>query len=162
MFIKHLYLDLDGVFADFNSGVKAICGLEPHQLPKNRMWSVVHSNKRFFATLEFMPGAERLWAGVVELGVPFTFLTGAPSSQTFRDQKHEWVGAKFGLEHRVIVLPRRQKVDHSAPGHVLLDDTLELIEAWETKGGIGIHHKGDVEESLAALKEAHAVGYIVK
>lgn len=160
MFIKHLYLDLDGVFADFHRGVRDICGKEVHELSKNRMWSIVHSNKRFFATLKFMEGAEELWAGCARYDK--TFLTGAPSSQAFRDQKKEWVAEKFGPQYPVIVLPRKQKQDYSGPGMVLLDDTLELINAWELKGGIGIHYKGNVKQALAQLKEADEVGYVMK
>ena len=32
-----LFLDLDGVFADFNKRVKQLTGVEPYQLPKNRV-----------------------------------------------------------------------------------------------------------------------------
>lgn len=157
MFIKKLYLDLDGVFADFTKRVTEIAGRPPHELHKGRMWAAVHSDKRFFANLDFMPGALVLWEGVKHLNP--SFLTGAPSSQAFRDQKKEWVAAKFGDHHEVIVLPRREKKLYSGIGHVLIDDTGDLIDEWRSKGGIGIHYDGDPEKALVELDRAHRIGY---
>lgn len=158
MFLKALFLDLDGVFADFERRVFEMSGQHPWQLGTGRMWSIVHSDKRFFATLDFTPGALELWEGVKHYQP--IFLTGAPSSQAFRDQKKEWVHAKFGAGHPVIVLPRKEKKFHSKPGHVLIDDNHELIEAWKEKGGIGLLYKGDPKKTLRDLETAKTVGYI--
>lgn len=157
MHIKALYLDLDGVFADFDARVVELTGSHPRDLHKSRLWGKIHSDPRFFANLAFTPGALVLWEGVKHFKPKF--LTGAPSSQAFRDQKKEWVADKFGPHHEVIVLPRRDKQLYSGIGHVLIDDNEELIDAWRAKGGIGLLYTGDPHHTVAKLHEAHNVGY---
>ena len=36
-----LFLDLDGVLADFDRGVEAVTGKRPDQLPVRRMWQAL-------------------------------------------------------------------------------------------------------------------------
>lgn len=146
-----VFLDLDGVFADFDAGVRAITGKSPGELDKRRMWAAVHSKKDFFLSLEMLAGADALWAYFKQY-TP-TFLTGAPSSHAFREQKAQWVAAKFGPEWVTIVLPRRDKQLHSGPNKVLVDDNVEMIEQWVAKGGFGFLYKGDPHEVIAAVEE---------
>lgn len=145
-----LHLDLDGVFANFELGVKKITGKEPWQLTTSKMWAAIHSNKHFFAELEFMPDAEELWDTVKHLNL--CFLTGAPSSAAFREQKREWVARKFGEQYVTIVLPKKEKRLYAATGKVLLDDTHSNIEGWIEAGGHGIHHSS-VRKSIEELNK---------
>lgn len=154
--ITQLYLDLDGVFADFDQRVIELVGKHPRELPKKELWKVVYRDKHFFANLDMMPGAMDLW----EAAKPFKpiFLTGAPSSDVFRAQKPVWVAEKFGPEWETIVLPRRDKQLYSKPGHVLIDDSEQNIEQWVSKGGIGILHT-TAEKTITMLKQVHTEGY---
>eukprot|EP00522_Entomoneis_paludosa_P010526 CAMPEP_0172449368 /NCGR_PEP_ID=MMETSP1065-20121228/8102_1 /TAXON_ID=265537 /ORGANISM="Amphiprora paludosa, Strain CCMP125" /LENGTH=409 /DNA_ID=CAMNT_0013201033 /DNA_START=59 /DNA_END=1288 /DNA_ORIENTATION=+ len=54
---------------------------------------------------------------------------------------------------RVITCWSNNKHYESGPGAVLIDDRIELGRAWEAKGGIFIHHKGDAEDTIAQLEE---------
>ena len=45
--MRQLFLDLDGVFADFNKGVKAITGKEPSSLPSWKLWSSINKKEDF-------------------------------------------------------------------------------------------------------------------
>lgn len=143
--ILEVQLDLDGLFADFEGGVKAITGKTPKQLgDKRRMWSAVHSNKLFFLELEVLEGSMDLWAAVKSI-LPddkIKFLTGAPSSAVFREQKKQWVAKVFGPQYEVNVVPRRDKQLWSGPYKVLIDDTDGNIHDWVAKGGHGILHEG--------------------
>jgi hypothetical protein len=51
-----VFLDLDGVFADFDARVKPLTGKHPGQLDRARLWKMVNANKRFFAELELIEG----------------------------------------------------------------------------------------------------------
>lgn len=146
-----VYLDLDGVFADFGKRVKHLTGKYPHQLDKNRLWRMINSDERFFAELELIEGCIALWEATKDLEP--IFLTGAPSSPVFEQQKREWVARVFGPEFTVHVVPRRLKQEYSGPGKVLIDDMEENIEQWNARGGHGILHSGDHESTVAALKE---------
>lgn len=146
---KALFLDLDGVFFDFDGGVRRITGKSPHQLHKGSMWAAIHSDKMFFRNLELLPHAKDLWA-YTKTKSP-TFLTGAPSSHAFREQKKESVAFHFGPEWTTIVLPKKDKQLYSGEGMILLDDSIDNIDQWNTKGGRGVLFT-EFDKALAELK----------
>jgi 5'(3')-deoxyribonucleotidase len=145
-----VFLDLDGVFADFDARVKHLTGKHPSQLDRNRLWKMVNSDKRFFAELELIEGCMVLWEATRDLEP--IFLTGAPSSKTFQEQKREWVARIFGPEFIVHVVPKKLKQEFSGPHKVLIDDTPENIEQWIARGGHGILHTGNHESTVQALR----------
>ena len=146
-----VYLDLDGVFADFDKRVKHLTGKHPNQLDRGRLWKMVNSDKRFFAELELIEGCMVLWEATKDLEP--IFLTGAPSSKVFQEQKREWVARIFGPEFVVHVVPKKLKQDFSGPHKVLIDDSPENIEQWNARGGHGILHQGDHASTVRALQE---------
>jgi hypothetical protein len=150
-----VFLDLDGVFADFDARVKRLCGKHPNQLDRPRLWKIINSDARFFAELELIEGCLLLWEATKDLEP--IFLTGAPSSKIFQQQKREWVSRIFGPEFMVHVVPKRRKREFSGPHKVLIDDTPENIEQWIEAGGIGILHKGDHESTVHALQQLLAL-----
>lgn len=146
-----VYLDLDGVFADFDKRVKHLTGKHPHQLDKKRLWRIINADERFFAELELIEGCMALWEATRDMEP--IFLTGSPSSSVFEQQKKEWVARIFGPEFTVHVVPRRLKQEYSGPGKILIDDMQENIDQWNARGGHGILHTGDHESTINALKE---------
>lgn len=146
-----VFLDLDGVFADFDRRVKHLTGKHPSQLDRAHLWKMVNADKRFFAELELIEGCMLLWEATKDLEP--IFLTGAPSSKVFQQQKREWVSRIFGLELIVHVVPKRLKQDFSGPHKVLIDDTPENIEQWIARGGHGILHTGDHASTVRALQQ---------
>ncbi|WP_194725522.1 5' nucleotidase, NT5C type [Noviherbaspirillum malthae] len=146
-----VFLDLDGVFADFDARVKHLTSKHPSQLDRSRLWKMINSDKRFFAKLELIEGCMALWEATRDLEP--VFLTGAPSNKTFQQQKKEWVARIFGPEFTVHVVPKKLKQDYSGPHKVLIDDTPENIEQWIARGGHGILHKGDHASTIKALQE---------
>jgi len=146
-----VYLDLDGVFADFAKRVKHLTGKQPEQLEKNRRWRIIQSDKRFFAELELIEGCMALWEATKDLEP--IFLTGSPTNPVFHEQKREWVARIFGPEFTVHVVPRKLKQEYSGPGKILIDDMQENIDQWNARGGHGILHTGNHASTIAALNE---------
>ena len=144
-----LFLDLDGVFSDFNRRVYDLSGKQPFELG-NKLWKIIMADKQFFASLELMKDAEYLWEYVKQYDP--TFLTGAPPGERSRTQKREWVAKKFGDQYTTIVLPKKDKQLHSGPHKVLVDDTQINIDQWIDKGGHGVFHR-DVWETIDRLEE---------
>lgn len=145
------FLDLDGVFADFDAMIKKITGFHPRELPKKELWKTVYRKPDFFESLEFTPGAEILWTYFKELSP--IFLTGAPSGKAMQEQKVKWVAEKFGPEWTTIVLPRRDKQLHSGPFKLLVDDNETNVAEWVSKGGYGFLYKGDPHATIAEVEE---------
>ena len=144
-----LFLDLDGVLADFDRGVQQVTGKRPEQLPVKAMWKALAQAPDFYGTLELMHDAEDLW----EYCKPWhpTILTGLPLGSWAPEQKRRWVARMLGEHVPVITCMSRDKPKYSGPGHVLIDDRVSLKEGWERAGGTFIHHTS-AERSIAELE----------
>lgn len=146
-----LFLDLDGVLADFDRGVVAVTGRRPEELPPPAMWRALARHPDFFNTLEFMADGRTLW----DYCAPFAprILTGLPLGSWAPDQKRRWVARMLGAEVEVITCLARDKARFGGPGTVLVDDRGSARAAWEAAGGAFILHTGAVEsiESLRSL-----------
>jgi hypothetical protein len=117
-----LFLDLDGVLADFDRGVHAVTGNRPEELPLKTMWAALSRAPRFFETLAFMHDAEALW----RFCAPHrpTILTGLPLGTWAPDQKRRWVARVLGAHVPIITCMSRDKPRWSGPGHVLVGMTV--------------------------------------
>ena len=145
-----LFLDLDGVLADFDRGVKAVTGKRPEELPMKIMWRELSRHPDFFGTLDFMHDAQDLW----RFCEPFepTILTGLPLGSWAPEQKRRWVAHMLGPHVRVITCMARDKFKYGGPGKVLVDDREKARDPWESAGGHFILHTS-AKTSIEALKK---------
>jgi len=145
-----LFLDLDGVLADFDRGVEIVTGRRPDQQSTRAMWSALSRAPDFFGTLEMMRDAKELW----DYCRPHrpVILTGLPLGTWAAPQKKRWVANMLGAEVEVITCMSRDKHRWSGPGRVLVDDREKTRESWEAAGGIFILHTA-AATSIARLKE---------
>ncbi|HTI87021.1 MAG TPA: hypothetical protein VL966_10490 [Alphaproteobacteria bacterium] len=144
-----LFIDLDGVLADFDRGVERVTGKRPEQLKVAEMWRALAREPQFFDTLDYMHDAELLWL----FCKPYhpTILTGLPLGSWAPEQKRRWVARMLGGDVPVITCMSRDKPRYSGPGHVLVDDREKVRAGWEEKGGIFVHH-ASAERSIAELR----------
>ena len=150
--MRQLYLDCDGVLADFDTGAAAILGMHPRAYQKKRgpgrFWAKLATAPDFYFSLPLLPDAMRLYEAVKHLNP--VILTGLPGGGWAADQKVRWAARHFpGV--RIITTMARDKRDHARPGDVLVDDQDRHRARWEEAGGIFIHHK-NVDETLTELK----------
>ena len=112
-----LFVDLDGVLADFESGVRAVTGLLPHELKPGVMWRELARTPGFYEHLEWMPDGRSLWNAVAEAGP--TILTGLPLGRWAEPQKRAWCARELGESVPVIACISRAKArvarEHAAP-----------------------------------------------
>jgi hypothetical protein len=148
---RQLYLDCDGVLADFDKGATAILGMPPRAFEKRfglgRFWSKLATAPDFYFGLPLLPGANDLFDAVKHLDP--VILTGLPRGNWAADQKVRWA-AKHFPGTRIITTMARDKRNHAKAGDVLVDDQLRHAHLWEEMGGVFIHHK-EVETTLAEL-----------
>jgi 5'(3')-deoxyribonucleotidase len=150
---RQLYLDCDGVLADFDKGAQAILGMPPRAFEKRhglgRFWAKLASAPDFYFSLPLMPDAMELYEAVKHLNP--VILTGLPRGNWAADQKVRWAAQHFpGV--RIITTMARDKRNHAKEGDVLVDDQVRHKDLWEEIGGIFIQHK-NARESIEALKE---------
>ena len=149
---KRIYLDCDGVLADFDRGATAVLGLPPkvfdrkHGLPE--FWRRLGRAPDFYATLPEMPDARELFDAVKHLDP--IILTGLPRGDWAAPQKVRWAAEHFPGT-RIITCMAVDKRRHAQAGDVLVDDTLKHRHLWEAAGGVFIHHR-NAAESVAELR----------
>lgn len=144
-----LFLDLDGVLADFDAGVLALTGRAPEAQKPGAMWGAIARAPEFFARLAFAADGEALWA----FCRPFapTILTGLPLGDWAEPQKRRWVQAMLGDDVPVIACMACDKHRWSGAGHVLVDDRDRARGPWLQAGVTFVHHV-DAARSIAALR----------
>lgn len=164
-----VYLDMDGVLADFdgalyNEGV--IIDRDDNRLMKQHLdksqWTdkerntdakvqVCMSRSGFFRELDIMKGAEKLWAIA---GNPIV-LTARPKKEDPNNrvckEKREWITEYFGSipDDRFICCVRSEKKDY-AEGNILVDDLEWNCSEWKKAGGTAIHFK-NMEQAIKDL-----------
>jgi len=148
---RQLYLDCDGVLADFDKGATAVLGASPTAYQKRRgpgrFWAKLAAAPDFYFSLPLLPDAMRLYEAVRHLDP--VLLTGLPRGNWAADQKVRWAARHFpGV--RIITTMARDKRDHAKEGDVLVDDQLRHRALWEDAGGVFIHHKS-AKQSLEEL-----------
>ncbi|MGE3962433.1 MAG: hypothetical protein AB7F65_12200 [Dehalococcoidia bacterium] len=145
-----LYLDLDGVLADFDARVRALFGRAPEELRLDEMWRRAEGTPGFFEHMPKTPDADELWA----FCQPFDpqILTGLPRGDWAAEQKRRWVARHLGADVPVITCLAREKCVYAAPGDVLVDDRTRYAHLWEAQGGIFVPHTS-AAASIAALRE---------
>ena len=150
---RQLYLDCDGVLADFDKGATAVLGMAPRAFEKRfglgRFWSKLATAPDFYFSLPLLPDAMELFEAVRHLDP--IILTGLPGGNWAADQKVRWAAQHFPGT-RIITTLARNKRDHAKEGDVLVDDQLRHAHLWEEIGGIFIHHKS-AADSIERLKE---------
>lgn len=151
----HLFLDCDGVLADFDAGAKLILGATPAAFEKRHgkgeFWKRLARAPNFYGDLPEMPDAQLLFDAVKHLKP--TILTGLPLGKWAAPQKKRWAAAHFpGVP--IITTMARQKHLHMEKGDVLVDDRENHRHLWEDAGGIFVHHR-NAEDSIRQLAEIY-------
>ena len=146
-----LFLDCDGVLADFDAGAKALLGMSVRDYEARRgrgaFWKRLAAAPDFYAQLPEMPDARILFDAVAHLRP--TVLTGLPLGKWAAPQKVKWAAEHFpGVP--IITCMARDKHKHMNPGDVLVDDRENHRVTYEAEGVVFVHHK-DAADSIRQL-----------
>ena len=154
--MPHLFLDCDGVLADFDTGAQAILGAPVAQFEarhgKGEFWRRLARAKDFYATLPAMPDARILFDAVQHL-TP-TILTGLPMGNWAAPQKVRWAAEHFPGTP-IITCMARDKYRHMQSGDILVDDRDQYRARWEEAGGVFVHHL-NAKASLSRLASLYS------
>lgn len=175
--LPHLYLDMDGVQADFFTqwarwhnkkfGMSHVERYKDIGSKEQREKSIAELSaegpefiERFFATLPTLPGGNKLVRWLRANKIPFTVLSAplrgynAPSisgKRTWLDQHNP------GTSQQAIFTGQKERLAQAGGRpNVLVDDFKKYINAWEAAGGIGILYRdADVDSVIARLAEIY-------
>lgn len=148
-FKPRLFVDLDGVLADFDAHYAASFGVLPCKTKDDVDWGQVKKVPDWYFNIPLMADAEFLWAFIGRFNP--TVLTGVPSSLHLEavDNKTRWV-EKYFPGTPVICCPSKQKYLYCKPGDILIDDWDKYRQRWLDAGGRWVLHK-DARSTIDAL-----------
>jgi 5'(3')-deoxyribonucleotidase len=151
-----IYLDLDGVFADFDKKLKEL-NITPRHPDR---WKVIEQVDNFFLHLHVIDRSKELF-DTIYYGTHdnVAILTAAPQPtqklKTAVEDKVHWVRKHLHRNVPVIVTNGwENKIKYHYDGDILIDDMQRNIDHWQSVGGRGICHvSGDNETTLSALSK---------
>lgn len=151
-----IFIDLDGVCADFFTRSLAILGKPYHETAPAIAWGKLSLVPRFFAELDPLPDMDQLFTRLAHHGDRVQILTATPLPTGFlitagRD-KRQWVARHISPMITVhTIMGGVNKYQFARPGDVLIDDLERNLIKWREAGGIGILHTS-VPDTLAQLQ----------
>ena len=159
----YIYLDMDGVVANFNKRFKDLSGLLPDQFieknGKNAFWELIDEKHKvaFWRGIEIMPGAEKLVNFVSQY--PYEMLTAPSTKKQSVIGKSLWIRDKVGTLYpsQPKVTYRSAKEKHNVKPEltkfdILIDDKKSTIDRWDAKGGTAIFYQ-NADQVINDLKK---------
>jgi hypothetical protein len=146
-----IYLDMDGVIADFDQRFQSLSGMNPTEFEntygKQEFWDFIDEKHKiaFWVGIPVMGGAQQLVDYVSKY--PYEILTAPSTKKQSLLGKNLWVKNHIDLfgskpkinfkkaKNKHLVKPNLTKND------ILIDDRADTIDRWNTAGGTGILYK---------------------
>ena len=152
--LPDIYCDLDMVLVNFMKGADKAVGGSFVNTDKEERWNTINQTKGFWANLEWMPGAKRLYQ-FIEKYDPYVLSAFSGRDPTSKVGKMKWLAKhtnwKRGKINLVMRSHKQKYATTNGKPNVLIDDYEKNIKEWENKGGIGIHHT-NVGETISELR----------
>lgn len=157
--MRTLYLDMDGVVADFNEYAYRVHGFAPEVEYADDEWNQIAKNERLYRDLKKTPYADEL----VEYCKKFSevnnyticFLTAVPKSNklhwAFTD-KVEWARTHFADIPVHFGPYSKDKHFHCKRDDILIDDRMSNVKEWRNVGGMAILHE-NLDKTIGELRK---------
>lgn len=146
---RRIFIDLDGVMADFDVHFRNLFDCDPPSksggIKDEEMWKLIHGHGEFFITMPLFDGAKEFFDAFAQRGFDPIILTAASKGHyhEMARQKRIWVREHLTTEH--LILPvwgsASKTLFMHAPGDILIDDFEKNCKRWTDAGGTAIHHK---------------------
>ena len=172
--MPHVYLDMDGVQADFFGAWADKHGVEHWkaiQDKENEINELAHSSEKqvydFFYNLKTLRGGLLVVAWLKRNNIPFTILSAplrGPYADASKQAKRDWLDHHNpGTSGNAIFTANKFKyaVKDDTP-NVLVDDFGPYLEKWADAGGITVKHEDEFEvpnsgeKTIATLEKIYA------
>ena len=172
--IPHLYLDMDGVQADFfgawadKHGVSHWKAIQDKEKEINEL---AHSSAEevynFFRDLKPLRGGQKIIAWLKQNNIPFTVLSAplrGPFADASKQAKKDWLDQyNPGTSSNAIFTSKKfMYAKNGNVANILVDDFGPYIQKWTDAGGIPVKHEDEHEvpnaanQTIAALEKIYA------
>ena len=157
-----IYLDMDGVLADFFSEYAKMAGVTSgsyRDIPPAKVDPTLNKmvGTDFFARLPKFPTADALIKLAISFAGNYSICSSPLRGDFANSEKHKrvWIRENLNPQPETIrVTPNKQQfaMNGDAP-NILIDDKGSNIKSWTDAGGIGIKYQAD-EDPLEKVKKA--------
>ena len=155
-----VYLDMDGVLADFFTEYAKLAGIESgnyRDIPPAKTDPTLQKmvGTDFFARLPKTQSADQIVAMVVKMYGHYHICSSPLRGDFEGSEKYKRIWIQKHLKPQpvdILITPNKAKYAKQADGtpNILIDDRGSNITAWEAAGGIGIKYQAD-EDSLQTI-----------
>jgi len=167
---SEIYLDMDGVLADFFTEYAKLAGVEhgnyrdiPPAATDPTLNKMVGTD--FFARLPLCPNAEQVVDVAMRVFGSYNICSSPLRGDHANSEKQKKVWIQKHLNpppKKIIITPNKAKYATQPDGtpNILVDDRGSNITAWEAAGGVGIKYQADentIADLLAGLKRGLAI-----
>lgn len=160
--LPHVFLDMDGVQADFAGAVQEYIGVS-HEVAKQKteeeIEKLAHSSPEavfdFFANLAQLPGGKKITDWLSNNNISYTILSAplrGPYAEDSVKGKLAWLKKHTPNAVKGAIF-KQDKHEHANDGgrpNILIDDYHKKIKAWNDAGGIAIQHEDEYKVPNAA------------
>ena len=158
-----IWLDLDGVFADFEGETSKLMGKPFHDLNSNDYWDKILKTKNFWLNIPILSESKLLIDYLINAKnngeLQFSVLTGLIETSSIDnkcvEEKTLWAKKVFGDDVNVYVVSSKNKYMFCRQNDILIDDKEDNIEKWNNSGGVGIHYTSNPNEVIDKVKNLY-------
>ena len=171
-----IYLDMDGVLADFFQEYAKLAGVPPDKIGNHSYRSIPAADRDpvldkmigtdFFMRLPKFPTADALVNLTLKYVKTYNICS-SPLRGDFKNSEHwkrEWIKKNLTPQPSEIIITaqkERHAVNADSSPNILIDDRGSNIVNWRAKGGIGIKYQAD-EDSLDKVAQELSLSYKYK
>ena len=162
MGIPEVYIDLDGVLADFFAEYAKAAGISSgkyREVPPNKNVPTLDSmvGTDFFSKLPKFSSSDQLIEMIISIFGKYNICSSPLRGDHKNSEKHKKIWIKEQLSHqpeKIIISPHKHSWAKQPDGtpNILIDDRGNNITLWEHAGGIGIKYQAD-EDGLEKIVE---------
>lgn len=138
-----IFLDCDGVLANFNQHVSDLCGDHPRNMPDDMLWDKISVIDDFWLTVPVMPDAHELVEYLSSMNRDLIVLTGCPKTnfQQVSEHKKQWIQNHFENIDVITCLSKNKPMYMRDNNDILIDDFSRNCNKWIKAGGIAIRYR---------------------
>jgi 5'(3')-deoxyribonucleotidase len=156
-----IYLDMDGVLADFDSAASLIIDKNSPDFSKKKLWQAIAKYdaevQPFFENLSLMEDALILTEFLNKTFENIEILTASGSTpRTVKEQKIKWATKNFPAYKINVVRKSPDKARYASQDAILIDDREKSIMPFMAAGGVGILYKSassTIDALMSIIKE---------
>ena len=160
--VSTIYVDMDGVLADFFGDWAKLMGKDHWTKIDDIMPALqkIRDTEDFWLNLPLTDNAKNLLALIKDVKGEYNILSSPlPDDPNSEPHKREWIkkNLNFFLPKQVIITHDKAKYATTEDGtpNILIDDYGQNIQKWESAGGVGFKHKDHKFERTAKAIKQH-------